>query len=161
MYLLTHSTITFKKCSILSNNPHCKVREEQFQATNRQREKSRTYNVENEISGGIETHSHKGTCLVWGGGWGWRGAVEGGREGLMVRLEVQLKMWGWCWGLKSKEKGEGSRSRVRVLRERAREKRFKRMRNEIQFKRPWGSSLACVCLGHLDCESAFGPFQSP
>ena len=75
-------------------------------------------------------------------------------------LEVQSKTWGW-WGSKSKEKGEGSRSRVRVLRERAREKRFKRIRNEIQFKRPWGSGLACVRLGHLDCKNAFGPFQSP
>ena len=75
-------------------------------------------------------------------------------------LEVQSKTWGW-WGSKSKEKGEDLRSRVRVLREKAREKRFKRMRNEIQFKRLWGSGLACVLLGHLDCESALGPFQSP
>ena len=138
MHLLTHSTITFRKCSILSNNPHCKVREEQFQATNRQRERNRTYSVENEISGGTETHSRRDKCLEWGGGWGWREATEGGREGLMVRLKVQSKIWGWCWGSKLKEKGEGSRSRVRVLRE-WEAVRVSLMRSRRHRGRLWGT----------------------
>ena len=129
MHLLTHSIITFRKCSILSNSPHCKVREEPFQATNRQRERSRTYSVGNEISVGTKTHSLGDKCLAWRGGWRWRGAVKGGREGEADAKPPPQReaMSDWGWGLKSNQRREAD---VGVWNQKRREK---------AWGRGWGS----------------------